>query len=184
MPKLTELETVILGVLEQEGPITTYAVSQVFASSVSSRWSGTVGGIYPAMARLESRKLVKSQEGSRGQRLHKLLSITPAGRKALRAWLTPPFPEGVGGATEDPIRTRIFSLGLLPHADRVVFLTQAIKSVQSELVGAEQVIKEQAAEGEELAVLGLEGVRYELQARIDWLKMDKRRVGRLKDKLA
>ncbi len=179
MSKLTDLEALILGILNQRGPITTYAVSKVFADSLTSRWSGSAGAIYPAMKRLEARGLVEFRQGQQGRRQHKSVALTTGGRKALRAWVRPPFSDGVGGPSEDPLRSRVFSLDLLTPALRQEFLVHSIALVQEELERADEVLEELEAAGDELGVLGLEGVRFELRARLEWLRMVKRRIGRL-----
>ena len=179
MTKLTELEAIILGVVERDGPITSYAVAQEFATSPTSRWSGSAGAIYPAMARLRKRGLVKDQKGKTGRRPHKTYTVSAAGKARFHAWLRPPLPDGVGGPTEDPIRTRVFFLPLLPLAERKEFFTTALARVRGELQRVEQVIRDFADEGDDWAVLGLEGARCELEARIDWLRLVKRKAGLL-----
>lgn len=184
MTKLTELEAIILGVVARDGPITAYAIAQEFATSPTSRWSGSAGAIYPAMSRLGKRGLVEERSGRRGDRPHKTYTITPAGKTALHAWLRPPLPAGVGGATEDPVRTRIFFLPLLRPVERNRFLAEALERVRSELKRVDDLIEEFSAAGDAWAVLGLEGSRYELAARIEWLRMVKRRSGRLSKRSA
>ena len=176
MTDLTDLEALILGVVERSGPVTSYAVAHEFGSSVTSRWSGSMGAIYPAMGRLERRGLVRATKGRQGRRLHKTYTVTAAGRAGLKAWLSPPLPAGAGGASEDPIRSRVLFLSILSPAQRVAFLEHALERVRSELKRVEGVIAELAAADDEQAVLGIQGARYELKARIAWLRMVRKRT--------
>ncbi len=169
MPKLTELEAVILGVVARDGPVTSYAIAQEFADSPTSRWSGSAGAIYPAMSRLHKRGLVADEAGKRGRRQHKTYTVTTTGKAELRAWIRPPFPDGVGGATEDPIRSRLLFLSLLSPTARQAFLESALERVQAELSRVDEMLAEGIAADEAWQVIALEGCQAELQARIQWL---------------
>jgi len=104
---LTELEAAVLGEVSVQEPCTAYAVRQAFARSPTPTWSGSAGTIYPALERLEQRRLVRSRASRRGRRLSRVLSLTPLGRERLCAWVMEPLTPAVVGAPMDPLRVRI-----------------------------------------------------------------------------
>ena len=67
-----------------------YDIRQLFQSTPLGQFSDSPGSIYPSLARLEARGLLKSAvaEGGRRRRSYR---HTPAGEKALRAWLGAPI---------------------------------------------------------------------------------------------
>jgi DNA-binding PadR family transcriptional regulator len=56
------LEGCVLGILWERGPCTAYAARKVLRESPSPYWSGSAGAVYPLLARLEGRRLVRAFE--------------------------------------------------------------------------------------------------------------------------
>ncbi|MBT8484525.1 MAG: PadR family transcriptional regulator, partial [Phycisphaerae bacterium] len=128
---LSDLESVILGCVAVSGPATAYAVRRMFLDSPSARFSGSAGAIYPALRRLEQRRLVRSAATPTGARPARAYSITPAGRRELRAWLqTPLTPEA--GFADDPLRTRMLFLSALSPAARRTWLDEAEACIRAQ----------------------------------------------------
>ncbi|MHC5211810.1 MAG: PadR family transcriptional regulator [Planctomycetota bacterium] len=178
---LTELEAVVLGVAHRAGPLTSYAVAREFAESFSSRWSGSAGAIYPAVKRLAARGFLAAEAGRRGRRAHRLFRLTPPGRKALRRWLLP-LPESAGAAGEDPVRTRANFLALLSPTDRIAFVEEARARVRPQLERVEAEIARCEADGHAFTALALHGIRLELEGRLAWLALLRRRVPHLAER--
>lgn len=89
-PALTPLGYALLGLLHKQ-PASGYDLRTTFTRTPIGRFSDSPGAIYPALRRLEQRKLVRGVlEAGAGMRRRRLLHITPAGRAALEAWLTKP----------------------------------------------------------------------------------------------
>jgi DNA-binding PadR family transcriptional regulator len=88
---------VILGVLATTGPASGYEIRQFIRQSVSYFWSESFGQIYPELKVLLAAGHVAPVRDAGGQsRRRRRFRITPAGRRALRAWLeTPAQPEHV-----------------------------------------------------------------------------------------
>ncbi len=82
-PKTTTFEA-LLGVLSM-GPMTGYEIRQRIDSSIGNFWSESFGQIYPTLAKLHKQGLVEAKSDKKT--VGKLYSLTPAGRKRLRAWL-------------------------------------------------------------------------------------------------
>jgi DNA-binding PadR family transcriptional regulator len=116
---LTELEGATLGVVIRDGPVTSYAVKELFRGSPSEFWSGSAGSIYPLMHRLEECELVASERGSTGLRRRRVYRSTPAGRRAFRTWLTD--AERAAAMGFDPLRTRLVFFDRLSPRDRARF---------------------------------------------------------------
>lgn len=85
---------VILGLLGHE-PLSGYDIRQRIDESIGFFWRESYGQIYPVLARLARRGLVRRTSGTpRGGRRRHIYAITSAGREALAAWLRdPPEPE-------------------------------------------------------------------------------------------
>lgn len=113
---LTDLDGAILSLLLATGDATAYAVRTAFRQSPSEFWSGSAGAIYPAIARLVARNLVRSEAVSQGKRRSQRLSLTAAGRAAVFAWSRQ--SDAACGAGFDPFRVRARVWPLLPEADR------------------------------------------------------------------
>lgn len=101
---LTELEGAVLAIIAERGPMTAYALKEVFRNSPSSFWSGSAGAVYPLVKRLEERGYLTSEETSASRRPKREFGISLAGRTVMLAWIA-----NVEQATNpgyDPLRTR------------------------------------------------------------------------------
>lgn len=75
----------ILGMLTL-GPMTGYALRESITATIGHFWHESFGQLYPTLAAMEREGLVASQPARTGRgREH---TLTPAGRGALRAWLS------------------------------------------------------------------------------------------------
>ena len=166
---MTELESCVLGVVWQGGPLTAYEIAKPFAASASSYWSGSAGAIYPLVKRLEEKGFVRGESAQWNSRKKRTFTITATGLSALREWLAPPFGSQVGAPAFDPIRTRIAFLGALPPRSRGRFLDDAERVVREQLVELEKVHAREQELGATFDALATRGAMHELQARLRWL---------------
>ena len=164
MKLLSELEGCVLGHLWKHGPCTAYAVRKEMLDSPSSHWSGSAGAIYPLLERLETRGIVTSRKTARGDRQHWLYELTTKGLDAFLAWLAPPLEHDLISIAPDPLRTRMYFLGVLPPSRRAAFLTQARAKLEQHI--AEIKEPPDADQFDRLAVAG--AIRL-TRARIAWL---------------
>jgi len=118
--QLTELEGAALGIVLRAGACTPYAVRRAFGGSPSRFWSGSAGAVYPLVRRLERRRLFAARADRRDGRARRLLSVTPAGRRAFEAWLLD--ADRAADLGFDPLRTRLFYSDLVPAARVAGFL--------------------------------------------------------------
>jgi DNA-binding PadR family transcriptional regulator len=166
---MTELESCVLGVVWQEGPLTAYEIAKPFAESQSSYWSGSAGAIYPLVKRLEEKGLVRGDVTQWNSRKKRTFTITDEGLAELRTWLSPPFPDSAGAASFDPIRTRLSFLEALPKRTRRRFLDDAERVIREQLAILEEFEAAERDRGAHLSAITAVGAVFELQARLEWL---------------
>lgn len=85
---------IVLGLLEQRGPATSYDLKRWADDSVGYFWNFPRSQLYAEPQRLVSLGLLSEQQETSGRR-RRTFHLTPAGRAALQAWLALPagFPE-------------------------------------------------------------------------------------------
>ena len=176
--ELTELEGSVLGVVWERGPCTAYVVRKVFVDSPSPYWSGSAGAVYPLLARLERRGLVRSRAHSVGRRASRRFAITPRGLRRLQRWLGPPFADWILGVPVDPLRTRLSFLAALPAAQRATFLAEAERRVTGYLRMARREEASLRAGDDLYSHLVSKGVLGSLEARLAWLRAVRLRLHR------
>ena len=107
------IQFVILGLL-QKGPLSGYDVKQIVDSSTRFFWAASYGQIYPELRRLEEQGLVTGSSKPQGGRARRLYRLTPAGRKALRAWLREP---SAGMEVRNEALLKLFMADALPRKE-------------------------------------------------------------------
>jgi DNA-binding PadR family transcriptional regulator len=169
MAKLTELEGTVLGVIWEDGPVTTYAIRSTFSSSRSSHFSGSAGAIYPLVERLKELGLVHATRHKQGSRESRRFTITSTGKQALRQWLSRDKSE-MAAVEFDPIRARVHFLGILTQRQRERFIQESMVSLQREIKETESLIESKRQAGDKWSVWGTTGALRTLQARLAWLR--------------
>jgi PadR family transcriptional regulator, regulatory protein AphA len=86
---LTPTSYLVLGLLDREGPSTPYELKRFVAATIGHFWSFPHALLYKEPARLAVLGLL-TEEREVGGRRRRLFTITPAGREALRTWLSRP----------------------------------------------------------------------------------------------
>ena len=107
----TEMEAAVLGAIWQKGPCTAYSIRKEFLESVSPRWSGSAGAIYPLLQRLEQIGFVESKVNNRGKRNQRDYVISSKGLTVFRRWLRNLHPENDTKLIHDPLRSKMFFFG-------------------------------------------------------------------------
>ncbi|MHC4844703.1 MAG: PadR family transcriptional regulator [Planctomycetota bacterium] len=170
----TELEMVVLGIIWKQGPCTAHAVRMEFAASKTSHWRGSAGSIYPLVRRLEGRGLVNSKAGHRKRQARRLYSIASAGEALLRDWLGGPQADEVFSTHYNPVRTRLYFLGVLPPRKQKAFLMAAEESIRRRLPELERDRDEHEAEGWTHSALAVEESLFVMRAQLRWLSHARR----------
>ena len=176
---MTELDLTILAIIARDGPLSAYDVRKVFARSLTSTWSSSTGSIYPSIRRLQKARRVVSSS-PKGARARKTLRVTAAGRAAGDRWLQEITPE-MARPTPNPVRTRIYFLGILSSSERSAILRKAIASTRAALDEAERrrAARVSAESDDAVQHLASEGVLYELRGRLAWLEWLEREAVKL-----
>jgi DNA-binding PadR family transcriptional regulator len=168
--KLNELEGVALGMIHKSGPCTPYALRMELRASPSSRWRASAGAIYPLLARLESEGLIRASEDGDDGRGRKLLTITPAGKRALKRWIKEIASPDLISEAIDPLRTRIFFLDALPEDERIRFAENTLIALGDYLTHTQKHLAEKTASDGLFEHLGALGAVMSTENRIDLLK--------------
>jgi PadR family transcriptional regulator AphA len=87
--QLTPTSYLVLGLVAREGPSTPYDLKRHVTATIGHFWSFPHALLYKEPPRLKSLGLLTEERESGGRR-RRLFTITPAGRRALRAWLGHP----------------------------------------------------------------------------------------------
>jgi DNA-binding PadR family transcriptional regulator len=89
-PKLTPTSYAVLGLLSQ-GPFSAYELTKhMRRSALAELWPRTEASLYREPKTLEAHGLATARSDATGARSRTVYAITPAGRRALRAWLRTP----------------------------------------------------------------------------------------------
>jgi DNA-binding PadR family transcriptional regulator len=167
---LSRMELAVLGLVHRGAPCTTYWIRRQFQASRSSYFSGSAGGVYPAVRRLERRQLVVAQERHEGRKRYREYRLTPDGLEVLEKWLSPPVPPEDIAFTMDPVRTRVFALDALPPRGRRRFVADALAKARRFASEVEAEAEEKRLSGDRFEYLGSLGIAYEARARVRWLE--------------
>ena len=170
MRRLSELEGVSIGIVDQNEPCTAYLVTQKLKEAPSSHWRASAGSVYPLLARLESEGLISSVEDKRDRRGRSLLSVTPRGRRALVNWIEKGLDIEVISSTFDPIRTRTFFLGALSLKDRIDYVERLARLMDNYMADVTAHLKGKSKSEDLFDYLGSLGAERVTAARVDWLK--------------
>jgi DNA-binding PadR family transcriptional regulator len=108
--KLNNTAVVVLGLVDA-GRRNGYEIQQAIGRSTRYFWSASPGGIYPELKRLEDDGLLASSDDPRGEGARHSYEITPAGREALREWVTDE-DEGLFEMRNEDLLRLFFASGL------------------------------------------------------------------------
>lgn len=164
---MTELEACVLALLCRDGPMTAYQVRKEFERSRASTWRASTGSIYPLIKRMSARGLIAAKPERGDARGTRHLAATKAGQRKVEAWLTE-TPAWIGDATEDPIRTRVQFLILLPVSLRRRTIVGMAKVTEAAIAALDVYMADSNIDA--IEKLAHEGARAMLEARATWLE--------------
>jgi DNA-binding PadR family transcriptional regulator len=168
--RLTDLESCVLAIVGRAGACTAYAVRKSLGRSLSSYWSGSAGAIYPLLDKLSRSGWLTFEEQPFGKRRRRSYRLSAKGRRQLRRWLMAPVPAEAAAHTHDPLRVRVFFLGMIPAEQRRAFLQDAVARTADVLCAHRLDRDRKQEELSEWDLRGREGAIRELEARLDWLQ--------------
>lgn len=157
--ELSTLELTALGIVWKKGPCTAYSVMKEFAGSQTLAYRSGAGSIYPLLKRLRSAGLMAESNG--------MLTITSSGEDSLRQWAK---MDSKLSFNLDPLRSRVYFLAILAHADQREFIEKALASLKDLLRDAKSDVNAYRESGQMMSALAMQGAVYETEARIKFMK--------------
>jgi DNA-binding PadR family transcriptional regulator len=167
--RISELEGVVLGIVQARQPCTAYAVRREIQASASAHWGASAGAIYPLLARLESARWVESLVDVDDRRGRRMIRITASGRRALREWMLNTESAEVAANVSDAVRSRAFFLGSLSPASRRRFVDASLTALEAFLESAREDLAARSA-ADDFSRLAAQGGVYQAEARVRWMK--------------
>ena len=132
--EISTLGYALLGVLARE-PLSGYDISQRMKVPVGFFWHAQRSQIYPELARLESRGLVRHRRVEQVDRPDKkVYSITEAGRAVLRHWVTEPAE----APPRNELILKVYSLWVADPAQALGFVRQREQHHAEQLAAYEE----------------------------------------------
>ena len=131
----------LLGLLHQQ-PMSGYDLRKIFTTTAMGSFSDSPGAIYPALNRLEARRLVHGVVAkSASLRKRRVFNITPEGISALKAWLKGPVTqEDIVRNLDDLMLRFAFMDQALGANESVRFLRQFAERVEQYLPGLQRFL--------------------------------------------
>ena len=170
MRKLNELEGAVIGVIQKNQPCTAYALRTVLKASPSSHWRASAGAIYPLLARLEDEELIIGEEDENDRRGRKLLTITPRGKKAFKAWIREITDPELIADVYDPLRTRVFFLDALSNGEQQRFADDVLGALNRYKKITETHLTDRPASDDLFEHLGALGGAINAESRVTFHK--------------
>ena len=177
--KLSELEGVILGIINNSGPCTAYSIRSGLRAAPSSHWRASAGSVYPLIVRLETEGLISGTLDTGDRRGTKLLRITTKGRAALRRWIKAGTDQEIISATADPARSRMFFLQALSPLDRVKHSEKMVMAMERYLAETRDDLANKSEQEDLFGYLGSLGAVRSTETRLEWLKVARQRIAEI-----
>lgn len=114
--EVSDYEGSLLALTLRNQPISAHQLLKIFERSPVSSLNRSKGNVYPLIRRLKERELLCAQSPGDG-RSKEYLACTEKGEVAVRQWVADVRPSHI--LVNDPLRTRIISLGLLSKEERL-----------------------------------------------------------------
>ena len=133
-----------------------------FVGSQTLVYRSGAGSIYPLLKRLRAGGLLAEAGGK--------LQITPSGVERLRSWALLGDPARGVFANLDPLRSRVYFLGVLSSEERHEFVENSLRALNSLRREAKDKMRDYAQAGQRFSSLAMQGAVYEAEARIKFVK--------------
>jgi DNA-binding PadR family transcriptional regulator len=166
---LTELEGSVLAMVGTKEPCTPYAIRREFQDSPTQYWSASSGSVYPLILRLERRGLIRVKGSTGNGRGGTLYGLTPAGQRAIQAWLGALNAPASISTPPDPLRTRISFFAALDPETQQSYLASAVEELRIHFEQVQKYADRKKAEKDTLEYLVGEGAARMANCRLEWL---------------
>jgi PadR family transcriptional regulator, regulatory protein AphA len=108
------------------GPTSAYELTRHMSRNLRYLWPRAESRIYGEVARLEEAGLIRGRDERVGRRVRRIMTATPAGRRALRDWISRDVAAGIPLESEALLRVFFATLGTVDD------LRRALKQVQAD----------------------------------------------------
>ena len=126
--KISEHEGILLSLVLRQQPVTAYQLFRMFEQSPTTSINASKGQVYPAIRRLRERRFLDARKVAGDGRKSEELSVTAAGREAVRTWTRDIEPVHI--VLDDPLRTRILSFDVLSREEQLIWIARAKEMVK------------------------------------------------------
>jgi DNA-binding PadR family transcriptional regulator len=159
----------LLGLIQQR-PSSGYDLLKIFSETPMAGYSDSPGAIYPALRRLEDRKLVSGKVvAGTGLRVRKVLTLTPAGSAALTRWLAQPVElSDLANRLPELMLRFAFLEGVAGRAATLRFLLSFQQQVVSYIPSLQKHLQDHASQMPLSGRLALENGILGYQAQLQW----------------
>jgi PadR family transcriptional regulator, regulatory protein AphA len=134
--RLSVTSYVVLGMVELRGPSTSYDLKRAVGHSVGYFWPFPHAQLYSEPKRLTGMGLLEVSSEDEGRR-RQTYSLTPAGRRALRQWLSEPTTEQM--QVRDVAELKLFFAELGTQEDVLALAREQIKQHQDRISTYEEM---------------------------------------------
>ena len=166
MKKITTLDYIILGLLQQE-PLTGYRIRKTFEETALGNFGGSPGTIYPALKRLETNKFISKQHIEESSKSN--FSITSEGLRQLRSWLEmPPTSMEVRKNMELLVLKFAFMDPMSGSGQKIEFLETLKFELESYLRELEQFFRKEKNSMPQTGMIAFEHGLMSYKASIEW----------------
>jgi DNA-binding PadR family transcriptional regulator len=168
---VTLLGFALLGLLQKK-PSSGYELRTIFTETPMGSFSDSPGAIYPALSRLEERKLLRGKvERGPGLRRRRVLHLTPAGQNELKAWLTAPIEQAdVVSRMGDLMLRFAFLDDAVGCAQTLRFLKSFEKALREYVPQVKQFLADNRRLMQKSARLALESGAMDYAAKLEWVE--------------
>jgi DNA-binding PadR family transcriptional regulator len=165
------LSYALLGLIQQ-APCSGYDLRKMFALTPMQSFSDSPGAIYPALGRLERKRLIRgSVEGRSGLRRRKVFGLTPAGLAALKHWLSGPVRHEEVVREWGGLMLRFaFTDDVLGKGTGKAFLTALVKKLEPYILSLREYLVAQRANMPTSGRLALESGVEGYEAQLQWAR--------------
>jgi DNA-binding PadR family transcriptional regulator len=161
----------LLGLIQQK-PSSGYDLRKIFAETAMGNYSSSPGAIYPALERLEAKRLIRGEvTGSIGLRRRKAYRLTARGEAELKQWLSRPIvPNDVTRAAGELMLRFAFMEQVLGSSVAIDFLAQFSAALKAYIPGLESYLLNNAPHMPLSARLALESGIRGYQSLQEWTR--------------
>lgn len=170
MQAITLLGYAILGLLHGKAS-SGYDLRKIFAETPMGTFSDSPGAIYPALRRLEERKLIgASSIAQRDKRRRNALQLTPEGVAALKLWLRAPIEQADVASRMTTLMLKFaFMDGVLGEAATLAFLHSFQRELNAYIPSLARYIKAESQRIPRSGRLALDSGLRGYRAQAQWV---------------